>query len=114
MTQYEGWRLAFAILGFVSLAIGLANFVFSKDPRSFDGHPPSTIQHGKQNGMRMFMAALKDVKSVVTVPTFAIIIVQVRNCIRLCIKRFFCQTHSTPRLHCIDEAAFSKTYIVLS
>ncbi|CAL8468475.1 g8015 [Coccomyxa elongata] len=76
LTQYEGWRLAFAILGFVSLAIGLANFVFSKDPRSFDGHPPSATQHGRQNGMRMFMAALKDVKSVVTVPTFAIIIVQ--------------------------------------
>ncbi len=77
LSQFEGWRLAFSILGFISLAIGLANFAFSKDPRVFDGHPPSATQPGRQSGLKMFMAALKDIKSVITVPTFAIIITQV-------------------------------------
>ncbi len=70
--------MAFFILGLISLAIGAANFCFSREPRSFDRRLPSGANKKGLGGWAAAKAALLDVKSVVVVPTFAIIIVQVQ------------------------------------
>ena len=80
---WEGWRVAFLLLGIISLSIGLANFACASEPRSFDsklpfGLPPARKGAGGSTWAK-FKATLWDIKSVVTVPTFAIIIVQVSS-----------------------------------
>ena len=77
---WEGWRVAFLLLGIISLSIGLANFACASEPRSFDsklpfGSPPRKA--ADSSALAKFKATLWDIKSVVTVPTFGIIIVQV-------------------------------------
>ncbi|CAL5221386.1 g3569 [Coccomyxa viridis] len=76
---WEGWRVAFLLLGIISLSIGLANFACASEPRSFDSKLPSGLPARKaaeSSTWAKFKATLWDIKSVVTVPTFAIIIVQ--------------------------------------
>lgn len=67
------------MLGWVSLGIGLANMVFARDPRSFDRALPSGTGKPGLGGWAAAKAALADVRSVLVVPTFAIIITQVRG-----------------------------------
>ena len=72
--------MAFLLLGIISLSIGLANFACASEPRSFDRKLPSglpTKKGAETSTWAKFKATLWDIKSVVTVPTFAIIIVQV-------------------------------------
>lgn len=72
--------MAFLVLGIISLSIGLANFACASEPRSFDSKLPSGLAARKaadSSTWAKFKATLWDIKSVVTVPTFAIIIVQV-------------------------------------
>jgi hypothetical protein len=72
------------VLGFISLGIGLANLVFSRDPRSFDRALPSGAGQKGLGGWAAAKAALLDVRSVLVVPTFAIIITQVsRACLSI-------------------------------
>jgi hypothetical protein len=61
------------------MAIGIANFFLSKDPRKFDGYQPSIRRPGNGSTMDMVKSVAQDIKSVVTVPTFIIIITQVRR-----------------------------------
>ena len=77
---WEGWRVAFLLLGIISLSIGLANFACASEPRSFDSKLPFGLPARKaadSSTWAKFKATLWDIQSVVTVPTFAIIIVQV-------------------------------------
>lgn len=74
--------MAFLLLGLISLSIGLANFACASEPRSFDpklpfGLPAACKAPAESSAWAKFKATLWDIKSVVTVPTFAIIIVQV-------------------------------------
>ena len=78
---WEGWRAAFLLLGIISLSIGLANFACASEPRSFDSKLPfgsATHKAAEGSALAKFKATLWDIKSVVTVPTFGIIIVQVK------------------------------------
>ncbi len=77
--------MAFLLLGIISLSIGLANFACASEPRNFDSKLPSGLPARKAaetSTWAKFKATLWDIKSVVTVPTFAIIIVQVRASLR--------------------------------
>ena len=72
--------MAFLLLGIISLSIGLANFACASEPRSFDSKLPFGLPARKSadsSAWAKFKAMLWDIQSVVTVPTFAIIIVQV-------------------------------------
>ncbi len=72
--------MAFLLLGIISLSIGLANFACASEPRSFDSKLPFGLNARKAtigSTWAKFKATLWDIMSVVTVPTFAIIIVQV-------------------------------------
>ena len=78
---WEGWRAAFLLLGIISLSIGLANFACASEPRSFDGKLPfgsAPRKAAESSVLAKFKATLWDIKAVVTVPTFGIIIVQVK------------------------------------
>ncbi|CAK0781097.1 hypothetical protein CVIRNUC_005284 [Coccomyxa viridis] len=76
---WEGWRVAFLLLGIISLSIGLANFACASEPRSFDSKLPfgsAPRKAAESSALAKLKATLLDIKSVVTVPTFGIIIVQ--------------------------------------
>ena len=78
---WEGWRAAFLLLGIISLSIGLANFACASEPRSFDSKLPfgsAPRKAAESSALAKLKATLLDIKSVVTVPTFGIIIVQVK------------------------------------
>ena len=78
---WEGWRAAFLLLGIISLSIGLANFACASEPRSFDSKLPfgsAPRKAAESSALAKLKATLWDIKSVVTVPTFGIIIVQVK------------------------------------
>ena len=80
---WEGWRAAFLLLGIISLSIGLANFACASEPRSFDSKLPfgsAPRKAAESSALAKLKATLWDIKSVVTVPTFGIIIVQVKPC----------------------------------
>ena len=73
--------MAFLLLGIISLSIGLANFACASEPRSFDAKLPFGLPPARKAAPSSTWAKCKatlwDIQSVVTVPTFAIIIVQV-------------------------------------
>ena len=73
--------MAFLLLGIISLGIGLANFACASEPRSFDSKLPfgsAPRKAAESSALAKLKATLWDIKSVVAVPTFGIIIVQVK------------------------------------
>lgn len=71
----EGWRFAFLSVAAVSLTIGILNLMYAADPRCQPGQlriSPSAGEHHLP-----LRQLLREVGSVVRIPTFLIIIVQV-------------------------------------
>ena len=96
--------MAFLLLGIISLSIGLANFACASEPRSFDAKLPFGLPAARKAAPSSTWAKCKatlwDIQSVVTVPTFAIIIVQVS--IEIC------------RLYCSVEDPCMQAHLLLS
>ncbi len=74
----DGWRFAFVILGAISACIGVVNFFFSADPRCpRGGARPESDAHKEEVSLASAMAGMR---SVLCVPTFLIVVFQVRPC----------------------------------
>ncbi|XAR73370.1 hypothetical protein NMG60_11007319 [Bertholletia excelsa] len=69
-----GWRVAFHLVGLISVTVGILVRLFASDPRHSDSQPKNEIQH------KSFRSELKDVliqaKSVMQIPSFQIIVAQ--------------------------------------
>ncbi len=75
---WDGWRLAILLLGVASFSIGLFNFWLSKDPRC----PSDRLRLEKHADTQESISAREfwdELKSVLSVPTFIIIVCQVRH-----------------------------------
>ncbi|XP_057481174.1 uncharacterized protein LOC130768193 isoform X1 [Actinidia eriantha] len=69
-----GWRIAFHLVGLISIVVGILVRLFAKDPRFDDSKYKAQIPH------KTFWTELKDViqeaKSVIKIPSFQIIVAQ--------------------------------------
>ena len=70
----EGWRVVFLTVGIISFALGILNYFFAHDPRYGQDNKSMLKEH--QHGMS-FWGAFAEMKRIVTIPSFAIIILQV-------------------------------------
>ena len=70
----EGWRVVFLTVGVVSFALGILNYFFAHDPRYAQDNKSVLKEH--QHSMS-FRGALTEMKRIVVIPSFAIIILQV-------------------------------------
>lgn len=70
----EGWRVVFLTVGIVSFALGILNYFFAHDPRYAQDNKSVLKEH--QHSMS-FRGALAEMKRIVIIPSFAIIILQV-------------------------------------
>lgn len=77
---WEGWRLAILLLGIISFTTGVLNFWLSKDPRCpSDGLRLEKAEHAEESvNVQEFW---QELKSVLSVPTFVIIVCQVGPCV---------------------------------
>ncbi len=69
----EGWRVVFLTVGIVSFALGILNYFFAHDPRYGQDNKSMLKEH--QHGMS-FWGAVAEMKKIVVIPSFAIIILQ--------------------------------------
>ncbi|KAK2990802.1 hypothetical protein RJ640_008942, partial [Escallonia rubra] len=69
-----GWRIAFHLVGLISVVVGVLVRLFANDPRSSDGNEQSQIPH------KPFWSEVKDLakeaKAVIKIPSFQIIVAQ--------------------------------------
>ncbi len=72
----EGWRVVFLTVGVVSFALGILNYFFAHDPRYAQDNKSVLKEH--QHSMS-FWGAIAEMKRIVVIPSFAIIILQVSN-----------------------------------
>lgn len=70
----EGWRVVFLTVGIVSFGLGILNYFFAHDPRYAQDKKSVLKEH--QHSMS-FRGALAEMKRIVVIPSFAIIILQV-------------------------------------
>ena len=77
----EGWRVVFLTVGIVSFALGILNYFFAHDPRYAQDNKSVLKEH--QHSMS-FRGALAEMKRIVVIPSFAIIILQVSAYSMLC------------------------------
>lgn len=74
----EGWRVAFVSVGAVSLGIGCLNLAFAKDPRVTGKAERAALPGQSEPEPELSLRELwAQIKGVVTVPTFLIIVLQV-------------------------------------
>jgi hypothetical protein len=74
----EGWRFAFLTVAAVSALIGVATFLLAHDPRFKDDSTPRYKGHGHAGGVSA-RGVWHEVADIIAVPTFLIIILQVRG-----------------------------------
>ena len=72
----EGWRVVFLTVGVVSFALGILNYFFAHDPRYAQDNKSVLKEH--QHSMS-FWGAIAEMKRIVVIPSFAIIILQVSS-----------------------------------
>ncbi len=70
----EGWRVVFLTVGIISFALGILNYFFAHDPRYAQDNKSVLKEH--QHSMS-FWGAIAEMKRIVVIPSFAIIILQV-------------------------------------
>ena len=70
----EGWRAVFLTVGIVSFALGILNYFFAHDPRYAQDNKSVLKEHQHSMSLR---GALAEMKRIVVIPSFAIIILQV-------------------------------------
>lgn len=70
----DGWRIVFLTVGVVSFFLGILNYFFAHDPRYARDNKSVLQEH--QHGMS-FWGALGEMKKIVAIPSFLIIILQV-------------------------------------
>ncbi len=70
----EGWRVVFLTVGVVSFALGILNYFFAHDPRYAQDNKSLLKEH--QHTIS-FWGAIAEMKRIVVIPSFAIIILQV-------------------------------------
>lgn len=71
----DGWRIVFLTVGVISFLLGILNYFFAHDPRYARDNKSVLQEH--QHGMS-FWGALSEMKKIVAIPSFLIIILQVR------------------------------------
>ena len=88
-----GWRFAFFLLGLLSLAVGMLNGIFTKDPRCTRGalRPRSAALGGVGRDVSL-QDALSGMRTVLRIPTFLLIVAQVS----------LARHHALLVLHCQD------------
>lgn len=69
----DGWRIVFLAVGIISFGLGILNYFFAHDPRYAQDNKSVLKEH--QHGMS-FWDALAEMKKIVVIPSFAIIILQ--------------------------------------
>ncbi|DBA71660.1 TPA: hypothetical protein ACH3X2_001115 [Trebouxia sp. C0005] len=69
----EGWRVVFLTVGVISFALGILNYFFAHDPRYAQDNKSVLKEH--QHSMS-FSGAIAEMKRIVVIPSFAIIILQ--------------------------------------
>ena len=82
----EGWRMVFLTVGLISFALGILNYIFAHDPRYARDNKSVLEEH--QHGMS-FWGALSEMKKIITIPSFLIIILQVSDFV--CCRRTWLQ-----------------------
>lgn len=70
----EGWRVVFLTIGIISFALGILNYFFAHDPRYAQDNKTMLKEH--QHGTS-FWSSVAEMKRVIVIPSFAIIILQV-------------------------------------
>lgn len=70
----DGWRIVFLTVGVASFLLGILNYFFAHDPRYARDNKSVLQEH--QHGMS-FWGALGEMKKIVAIPSFLIIILQV-------------------------------------
>lgn len=75
----DGWRFAFVSVALLSLAIGAATFLLGRDPRFDSDRKVKLREEAGPAEARSFRQLLRDTWGICTVPTFLIIITQVRK-----------------------------------
>lgn len=72
----RGWQIVMFTLAVVSLAVGVINFAFGTDPRDIAVDDDEASEKGAAEKKVDLFEAIRAIKSVVTIPTFVIIIMQ--------------------------------------
>ncbi|GAB2283405.1 hypothetical protein Dimus_017920 [Dionaea muscipula] len=71
-----GWRIAFHLVGIVSVIVGILVGFFGHDPRFPDGYDKRKLQSSKISFWSEVKEIFKEAKSVVRIPSFQIIVAQ--------------------------------------
>lgn len=72
----RGWQIVMFTLAAVSLVVGVVNFIFGTDPRDITADVDDGAIEKTATDRGQWLDALRGIKSVITIPTFVIIIMQ--------------------------------------
>ncbi|KAL5556022.1 hypothetical protein UlMin_038258 [Ulmus minor] len=71
-----GWRIAFHLVGLISVVVGVLVRVFANDPRFSEGNGEAKDQISRKSFMSEMKDLMKEAKSVMKIPSFQIIVAQ--------------------------------------
>ncbi|KAH9670025.1 MFS domain-containing protein [Citrus sinensis] len=71
-----GWRIAFHLVGLISVIVGILVHLFAKDPRCSDGESRAEDQKPHKPFLSDMKDLIKEAKMVINIPSFQIIVAQ--------------------------------------
>lgn len=71
-----GWRIAFHIVGLISVVVGILIHLFAKDPRFIDRNGNEIKQAPSKSFWSEFKDLIEEAKAVIRIPSFQILIAQ--------------------------------------
>ncbi|XP_059644293.1 uncharacterized protein LOC132286057 isoform X2 [Cornus florida] len=71
-----GWRIAFHLVGLLSVVVGILVYFFASDPRFSDGDGKARVQNPHKPFWSEVKDMIKEAKSVIRIPSFQIIVAQ--------------------------------------